>query len=81
MEGGQGALGVLIYLSLKYAPQEIIKGLQSGELGSTLFLRPVVHQAGLQPELVVVVTMWTPLGWEKVFRIPDILVWKRIIDL
>ncbi len=35
MEGGQGALGVLIYLSLKYAPYEIIKGLQSGELGGT----------------------------------------------
>jgi hypothetical protein len=80
MEGGQVAFGVLIYLSLKYAPHEIIKGLQSGEQGSTLFLRPVLYQAGLQPELVVV-TMRTPLGWEKVFRIHDILVWKRIIDL
>jgi hypothetical protein len=35
MEGGQGALEVLIYLFLKYAPHEIIKGLQSGELGGT----------------------------------------------
>ncbi len=52
-EGGQGVIRLFIDLSLNFAPHEIIKGLQSCELGGKISFDQWFFQAVLQPAWVI----------------------------